>query len=156
MNCRHCDTPLTVTFADLGSALPSNAYLTASALQRPERWFPLRVLVCTGYWLVQTEDYAAAEELFTEEFAFFSSYSIAWLAHAEHYVDTMVSRFHLGSHNGGRAGLKRRISFAVRDLQGNSMCRCRADSQHGRESMEERYRDRPRLLRDAFRTGNVR
>ena len=97
MNCRHCDTPLTVTFADLGSAPPSNAYLTTAALQLPERWFPLRVLVCTECWLVQTEDYASAEEIFTDQYAYFSSYSSAWLAHAERYVDAMVNRFRLGS-----------------------------------------------------------
>jgi SAM-dependent methyltransferase len=97
MNCRHCSTPLTVQFADLGSAPPSNAYLTAATLRRPERWFPLRIWVCTECWLVQTEDYAGADELFTDDYAYFSSYSKAWLTHSERYVDAVVNRFHLGS-----------------------------------------------------------
>jgi SAM-dependent methyltransferase len=97
MNCRHCSTPLSLEFADLGSAPPSNAYLTAAALRRPEKWFPLRVLACTQCWLVQTEDYAEADELFTDDYAYFSSYSSGWLTHSEQYVAAVVNRFQLGS-----------------------------------------------------------
>ena len=99
MNCRHCGTPLTLTFIDLGSAPPSNAYLTESDLKRPERWFPLCVLACSECWLVQTEDYAGAEEIFTDDYAYFSSYSKTWLEHSERYVAEMVERFHLGGHS---------------------------------------------------------
>ncbi|HSO81037.1 class I SAM-dependent methyltransferase, partial [Thiocapsa sp.] len=52
MNCRHCQNPLTLPFVDLGSAPPSNAYLTEEALRAPEIWYPLRVLVCEHCWLV--------------------------------------------------------------------------------------------------------
>ena len=95
MNCRHCHAPLTLPLIDLGSAPPSNAYLTQSTLTTPEKWFPLKVLVCTACWLVQTEDYAGAEKLFDAEYAYFSSFSSSWLKHAEKYVDQMVSRFDL-------------------------------------------------------------
>lgn len=97
MNCRHCGAPLTLSFMDLGSAPPSNAYLTERDLTRPERWFPLRVLVCRACWLVQTEDYAGAEEIFTDDYAYFSSYSKTWLEHSEKYVRNVVERFQLGS-----------------------------------------------------------
>src|SRR4051812_38787025 len=97
MKCRHCGAALTLQFVDLGSAPPSNAYLTENALQAPEPWFPLRVLTCTRCWLVQTEDYAGAEQIFKDDYAYFSSYSSTWLDHAEKYVAAMVSRFHLGS-----------------------------------------------------------
>jgi len=76
---------------DLGSAPPSNAYLTRETLRTPERWFPLRVLVCVNCWLVQTEDFARSDELFDAQYAYFSSFSATWLAHAEHYVDKMVA-----------------------------------------------------------------
>ena len=56
MNCRHCHAELKKPFLDLGSAPHSNAYLTAQTLHDPELWFPLKVLVCTRCWLVQTED----------------------------------------------------------------------------------------------------
>jgi SAM-dependent methyltransferase len=97
MNCRHCGATLELKFVDLGSAPPSNAYLTAQALQGPESWLPLRVLACTRCWLVQTEDYAGAEQIFTDDYAYFSSYSKTWLDHAESYVAAMVDRFELDS-----------------------------------------------------------
>ncbi|HCE29085.1 MAG TPA: SAM-dependent methyltransferase [Comamonadaceae bacterium] len=99
MHCRHCGAPVTLPLADLGTAPPSNAYLSAEALHAPERWYPLRVLVCERCWLVQTEDFAQAHELFDAEYAYFSSYSSSWLAHAQAYVEAMVQRFALGPHS---------------------------------------------------------
>jgi len=52
MKCRHCHSELKLTFIDLGSAPPSNAYLTTETLHKPEKWYPLRVLVCEECWLV--------------------------------------------------------------------------------------------------------
>jgi SAM-dependent methyltransferase len=65
------------------------------ALKRPEKYFPLRVLVCESCWLVQAEAYSRAAELFNEEYAYFSSFSSEWLAHAKKYVDEMIERFGL-------------------------------------------------------------
>jgi len=100
VSCRHCGQPLRLPFLDLGSAPPSNAYLTAEALRAPETWFPLRLLVCESCWLVQTEDHAGREALFSEEYAYFSSISTSWLDHARCYVAQMQARFGLttGSH----------------------------------------------------------
>ncbi|MDP3085504.1 MAG: class I SAM-dependent methyltransferase [Rubrivivax sp.] len=97
MKCRHCSAELALPFLDLGSAPPSNAYLDAAALQAPETWFPLRLLTCTGCWLVQTEDHAGREALFTDDYAYFSSFSTSWLAHSKAYVESMRARFGLGS-----------------------------------------------------------
>ncbi|MSR05524.1 MAG: class I SAM-dependent methyltransferase [Gemmatimonadetes bacterium] len=97
MRCRHCDAALSLQFLDLGSAPPSNAYRSAAQLNAPEAWFPLRLLVCTDCWLVQTEDHAEREALFTEDYAYFSSVSRTWVAHAERYVQDMVGRFGLGA-----------------------------------------------------------
>jgi len=95
MKCRHCGKELTLPLVDLGSAPPSNAYLTEQTLRAPEKWFPLRVLVCERCWLAQTEDFAQADELFDSEYAYFSGFSNSWLAHSERYVADMVARFHL-------------------------------------------------------------
>lgn len=94
--CRHCDAPLSLKLIDLGTAPPSNAYVSAEQLAAPELWYPLRVLVCERCWLVQTEDYAARETLFSADYAYFSSTSASWLAHARAYVATMAERFALG------------------------------------------------------------
>lgn len=96
MNCRHCAAPLEQTFLDLGFAPPSNAYLTAADLIRPEKYYPLKVKVCSQCWLVQTEDYAQADELFSPEYAYFSSTSSGWLAHAARYAGKMIAELGLG------------------------------------------------------------
>ena len=95
MNCRHCGTPLTHTFLDLGFAPPSNAYLTADDLTRPEKYYPLKIKVCDHCWLVQTEDYAQADELFSPDYAYFSSTSIGWLEHAARYAEQMTQQLGL-------------------------------------------------------------
>lgn len=97
MKCRHCNSQLTLPLVDLGSAPPSNAYLSEDALKAPEKWFPLRVLVCDQCWLVQTEDFTCASELFDAEYAYFSGFSTSWLEHSRRYVDDMVARFELGA-----------------------------------------------------------
>ncbi len=90
MNCRHCGASLRHSFLDLGFAPPSNAYLTAADLTRPEKYYPLRTMVCDRCWLVQTEDFAAADELFSPDYSYFSSTSAGWLTHAASYAEKMV------------------------------------------------------------------
>jgi SAM-dependent methyltransferase len=95
MKCRHCSTTLTDTFVDLGFSPLSNAYLRPEALACPETYYPLRVMVCGNCWLVQTEDYAHHAQLFDTEYAYFSSTSSTWLAHASAYVEMIVGRLAL-------------------------------------------------------------
>lgn len=95
MKCRHCSAELKLPFIDLGSAPPSNAYLTPTKLHGPETWYPLRVLVCDACWLVQTEDFARFDELFDADYAYFSGFSESWLEHSRKYVADMVERFGL-------------------------------------------------------------
>jgi SAM-dependent methyltransferase len=95
MKCRYCATALSHTFLDLGFAPPSNAYLTAADLTRSEKYYPLIIKVCDQCWLVQTEDYAAADELFSADYAYFSSTSTGWLAHAASYAEKIISQLQL-------------------------------------------------------------
>ncbi len=90
MNCRHCKASLVETFLDLGFAPPSNAYLKSADLSKPEKYFPLKIMVCTVCWLVQTEDYAEAGELFNSDYAYFSSTSKSWLSHAATYTEKQM------------------------------------------------------------------
>lgn len=99
MNCRHCNTPLQIDFLDMGFAPPSNAYLNADGLNRPETYFPLRLKACSKCRLVQTEDYAAADQLFSEDYAYFSSTSKGWLDHAARYCDMAQERFDLDANS---------------------------------------------------------
>jgi len=97
MKCRHCGASLTHTFLDLGFAPPSNAYLTQADLSKPEKYYPLKIKVCDQCWLVQTEDYAQADELFSPEYAYFSSTSSGWLAHAKRYAEKMTHELELNA-----------------------------------------------------------
>ena len=89
MKCRFCNHNLYTDFLDLGFAPPSNAYLSEQKLYQPENTFPLRVKVCTNCWLVQTEDYNFAEDLFDSNYAYFSSTSSTFLHHARSYANKM-------------------------------------------------------------------
>lgn len=97
MKCRHCTAELTHTFLDLGYAPPSNAYLAESDFSRPEIYYPLKIMVCNQCWLVQTEDYTEADDLFNADYAYFSSTSTGWLTHSAHYAEKVISEFALDS-----------------------------------------------------------
>jgi SAM-dependent methyltransferase len=87
------------TFLDLGFAPPSNAYLSKDDLTKFEKYYPLKVKVCDRCWLVQTEDYPRAEELFNAEYAYFSSTSIGWLKHAKKYTEKMMQELALNKNS---------------------------------------------------------
>ncbi len=95
VKCRHCGHVLSNVFLDLGFAPPSNAYLSEEQLSAPEGTFPLKLFVCDECWLVQTEDYSDAKDLFSSDYAYFSSVSQTWLSHAGEYVEKMTDRLSL-------------------------------------------------------------
>ena len=97
MNCRHCYNKLAHVFLDLGFAPLSNAYLEEADLNRPEVYFPLKVYVCNSCWLVQTADYASREELFKDDYSYFSSISESWLNHAFKYCEKISNFLELDS-----------------------------------------------------------
>jgi len=97
MNCRFCGTPLSEMFLSLGATPLSNGYLTAETVHRMEPTYPLEVYVCDNCFLVQLDEFEAAENIFDDEYAYFSSYSTTWLDHARRYVELMTERFALGS-----------------------------------------------------------
>jgi hypothetical protein len=99
MNCRHCGTNLENVFLDLEFAPPSNSYLSQTDLDKPEVYYPLRVMVCHSCWLVQTQDYAKAEVFFNSDYAYFSSTSLSWLAHAKEYSDKIIADLQLNSNS---------------------------------------------------------
>lgn len=99
MNCRHCHHPLQHVFLDLGFAPPSNAYRSEDDLRRPEKYFPLKLYVCDDCWLVQTAEYAQADELFGNDYAYFSSVSQSWLRHAADYSAMITQRLGLDANS---------------------------------------------------------
>jgi len=94
--CRACEAPLSVTLADLGASPIANDYIEPDRYFEAEPVYPLRALVCSECWLVQTADVVRADRLFRADYAYFSSNSASWLRHAEAYVSAMIARFGLG------------------------------------------------------------
>ena len=92
--CRFCSAPLRHTFVDLGMSPLCESYVSAERLDGMEAFYPLHVRVCEQCLLVQLEELVAPEEIFTE-YAYFSSYSDSWVAHARDYVESVVERFGL-------------------------------------------------------------
>ncbi|MDT4991889.1 MAG: hypothetical protein QOH97_1781 [Actinoplanes sp.] len=95
VSCRLCGEPLTETFVDLGMSPLCESYLPAPKLDGPETFYPLHVRICSACLLVQLPAYVPGEEIFSD-YAYFSSYSDSWVAHAKRYADEMTDRLGLG------------------------------------------------------------
>lgn len=93
MNCRFCNSHLTLEFIDLVNSPASNSYLTKEQLNEPETFYPLKVFVCEKCYLVQIDEYKKSDSIFDADYAYFSSYSTSWLEHAKQYTIEMISRF---------------------------------------------------------------
>jgi SAM-dependent methyltransferase len=94
--CRHCGNAFSVVLADLGQSPVANDYVDPANAPAADPKYGLKVVVCGDCRLAQTIDLKAAEDLFREDYAYFSSHSTAWLDHARRYVDDMTARFGLG------------------------------------------------------------
>jgi SAM-dependent methyltransferase len=92
--CRFCGASLSQVFCDLGSSPPSNAYRRPEQRDTPELFFPLRVFVCTDCYLVQLPQYQRADEIFSD-YAYFSSFTDSWLAHAAQYTAQIIDRYQI-------------------------------------------------------------
>ena len=97
MNCRFCKNNLSNKILDLGSSPPSNSYLASLKSINEEKKFPLKLFLCEYCFLVQTEDFNKPEELFTTDYAYFSSTSAFFLKHAEEYVEKITQKLNLGT-----------------------------------------------------------
>ena len=95
MRCRHCGTPLQHTLIDLGMSPLCESFLTQDQLDAPESYYPLHARVCHACWLVQLPEFVSPAHIFTE-YAYFSSYSTTWVAHAVRYCEMIKSRLGLG------------------------------------------------------------
>ncbi len=96
--CRFCQKTLSQTLVDLGETPLANSYVSADDVKSMvlEKRFPLRVMVCNYCWLAQTTETISADGIFKQDYAYLSSYSSGWVAHAHRYADEMSKRFDLG------------------------------------------------------------
>jgi C-methyltransferase C-terminal domain/Putative zinc binding domain/Methyltransferase domain len=94
--CRLCSAELRHTFVNLGMSPPCESYLTAAQIDAEEKFYPLHVRVCESCLLVQLPAYVAPEDIFSD-YAYFSSYSDSWVAHARRFVEEAAAKFGLGN-----------------------------------------------------------
>jgi SAM-dependent methyltransferase len=92
--CRLCDAPLTHTFVDLGMSPLCESYVPGEKLDGAETFYPLHVRICDSCLLVQLPAYVAGENIFSD-YAYFSSYSDSWVAHAKRYAQAMTAQLDL-------------------------------------------------------------
>ena len=95
-DCRLCGTTLTETFVDLGMSPLCESFLRGDQLDDRESFYPLNVRICHECLLVQLPAYVPGEEIFSD-YAYFSSYSTSWVAHAGRYAETMIDKLGLGA-----------------------------------------------------------
>ncbi len=95
MKCRFCKNELKIEFVDLTNSPASNSYLSLGQLNEPEVFYPLKIFVCSECKLVQVDEYKKSDDIFDNDYAYFSSYSTSWLAHAKDYVESMTKRLSL-------------------------------------------------------------
>ena len=92
--CRLCGAPLTRTFVDLGMSPLCESYVPEDRLDEAELFYPLHVRLCEACLLVQLPAYVSGEDIFSD-YAYFSSYSDSWVAHAKRYAQEMIGRIGL-------------------------------------------------------------
>lgn len=97
--CRFCGNELKHIFANLNMAPIVNDYLDEEKAKTQEIYYPLITYVCDNCKLVQTLDFNKSDEIFTSDYAYFSSYSTSWLKHAENYVNMITNKLQLNENS---------------------------------------------------------
>ena len=145
--CRLCSAELRHTFVDLGMSPPCESYLSAIAARRAETFYPLHVRVCENCLLVQLPAYIPPEDIFSD-YAYFSSYSDSWVAHARRFVDEAATRLGLGKRVlRRRGGQQRRLPAAAQRRAGHPLARHRARGKHRRGRSRQGHRHRGHVPR---------
>src|SRR5215213_5973982 len=94
--CRFCAAPLVHTLVDLGTSPLCQRHVTPADFNKAEAFYPLHVYVCDQCWLVQLPEYVAPDQIFDDQYAYFSSFSDTMLRHAQGYVEMITAKLSLG------------------------------------------------------------
>ena len=148
-SCRLCGGHVEHTFVDLGMSPLCESFLLPDQLDAMEPYFPLRAVVCGDCFLVQLNEYVRPEHIFNE-YAYFSSYSTTWVAHAKAYCEMIAARLGLGAGQlGRRAREQRRISAPALSAARRARARDRAGRQRRQGRDRQGHSDAGRLFRRA-------
>src|SRR4051812_46565659 len=106
--CRACGHALSHTFVDLGSSPLCQRHIEPHQWNDMEPFYPLHAYVCDACFLVQLDEYVTPAAIFSDDYAYFSSFSTSWLEHAKRYTCDMTTRF-------GLTGQSRVVELASND-----------------------------------------
>lgn len=98
-NCRFCGNPLNFSVLNLGMSPLCQKHIKPENANEMEKFYPLHAYVCEHCWLMQLEEFASPDEIFADDYAYFSSFSETWLDHTRTYTDTMIERFGFNSNS---------------------------------------------------------
>lgn len=93
--CRFCNSKLEYSVIDLGMSPLCQKHVKPEYANDMEKFYPLHAYICDNCWLMQLEEFATPDEIFADEYAYFSSYSESWLEHARRYTEKMTKQFNL-------------------------------------------------------------
>ena len=119
--CRNCGAEMPLSFVDLGLSAVANSYVPMDKANAPEPRYPLHVRVCESCWLVQLDEDVPADKIFTSDYAYFSSFSSSWLAHAKAYAGMMTDRLGLGLGEGRESGAVDLVQTTAGSTLGQSL-----------------------------------
>lgn len=97
--CRFCNNELEYSVVDLGMSPLCQKHVKPENANDMEKFYPLHAYICSNCWLMQLEEFATPNEIFADEYAYFSSYSSSWLEHARKYSENMIERFGFDSNS---------------------------------------------------------
>jgi SAM-dependent methyltransferase len=97
--CRFCKNHLEHSVVDLGMSPLCQKHVKPESLNDMEKFYPLHAFICEHCWLMQLEEFATPDEIFADDYAYFSSYSESWLEHARKYTEKMTDRFKLDANS---------------------------------------------------------
>ncbi len=95
-HCRFCNGALSIPFCDLGEMPLANAFVPLERGDAADPMFPLNAVVCERCYLVQLDHVVDATAIFSD-YAYFSSFSSTWLAHAAAFTRDATARYGLGA-----------------------------------------------------------
>lgn len=89
--CRSCGSPRLELVLELGEMPLPDALLREEQLDEPELRFPLDVVYCPDCTLLQILEEVPPEQLFVDNYLYFSSFSEGLLRHSRAHAETLIA-----------------------------------------------------------------
>ena len=95
--CRICKSVDLYEFLDLGFTPPADHFLKVDQLNKPEIYYPLKVLMCRTCGLAQLNYIVCPEELYRNDYPYESSMTNSGLRHWQEFAKTVCETYQVKS-----------------------------------------------------------